>query len=72
VSGYIGGEVVMHLAKKHPEYLISALVRSKSQGDAVRKVLPSIRTVVGELDDKHVLEGEACKADLVLRKSDSI
>lgn len=49
ISGYIGGHVVEVMAKKHPEWNIVALVRNQQQSDTVKKMLPKVETVIGDL-----------------------
>jgi hypothetical protein len=46
---YIRSEVVMRLVKKHPEFQISALVRNKTHGNAVKRPFPAIRAIIGDL-----------------------
>jgi hypothetical protein len=55
------------LHKAHPEYEYAALVRSKEKAELVSKAYPSIRIVLGGLDDYELLKQEASKADIVLR-----
>ena len=60
----------MHaLYAAHPEYEYSILVRNSDKGAVVAAEYPKVRLVYGGLDDSEVLEEEASKADIVLRKN---
>ncbi|KAM5358599.1 hypothetical protein ACJZ2D_015144 [Fusarium nematophilum] len=65
-SGYVGGQVLRELVRGHPEYAISALVRDATAAANIAQVFPSIRTVVGDLDDGNLVEKEASQASVVL------
>ncbi len=67
VTGYIAGDCLYTLTRAHPEYEYSALVRTQEKSDVVKKAYPSIRIVLGSLDDSELLEKEAASADIVLR-----
>lgn len=54
---------------KHPDYEYACLVRSKDKAEAVKKAFPDVRIVLGSLDDSQLLEEEAAKADIVLRRT---
>ena len=58
------------LAQTHPDYEYRCLVRSQDKADKVRKAYPNLNlhVVLGGLDDSQLLEDEAEKADVVLRK----
>jgi N-acetyl-gamma-glutamylphosphate reductase len=68
ITGYIGGDAIYAIVTAHPEYEVSALVRDKEKGAEVVKAHPNIRIVHGELEDSELLEEEASKADIILRK----
>jgi hypothetical protein len=55
------------LSHKHPEYEISALVRTKEKANVVQASYPSIRIVLGDLDNSELLKEEAAKADVIIR-----
>ncbi|CAM1506189.1 Fc.00g058300.m01.CDS01 [Cosmosporella sp. VM-42] len=65
-SGYIGGQVLKELSHTHPEYEISALVRSSDTGKQITDVYPEVRVVNGDLDDVDLVEKEASQASIVL------
>jgi N-acetyl-gamma-glutamylphosphate reductase len=68
ISGYIGGQVLHDITKRHPEYLIRGLVRTNEQQEKIAAKYPSVQTVIGDLDSADVLKAEATLADVVLRK----
>ena len=68
-SGYIGGDALYEVAHAHPEYEISCLVRNSDKGALIASQYPKVRLVYGDLDNSEILEEEAKKADIVLRKS---
>lgn len=53
----------------HPEYEYTVLVRNSDKGAVVAAAYPKIRMAYGTLDDSAVLEEEASKADIVVRKN---
>ena len=67
MTGYIAGECLYAFSHAHSEYEISALVRTQDKADIVTKQYPSVRIVLGGLDDSELLEKEAAWADIVLR-----
>jgi uncharacterized protein YbjT (DUF2867 family) len=67
ITGYIGGQVLHDLTKKHPEYQIRGLVRTEEQQKKIAPKYPSVKTVIGDLDSADVLKAESAKADVVLR-----
>jgi uncharacterized protein YbjT (DUF2867 family) len=67
-TGYIGGDTLFALYNKHPDYEYSALVRTEEKAKPVKEAFPNVRIVLGNLDDAKVLEEEAAKADVVIRK----
>lgn len=68
-TGYIGGDALYALYNKHPDYEYAALIRTEEKASAVKKAFPSLRAVIGGLDDSDLLKQEASKADVVLRES---
>ena len=64
-TGYIGGDALYAIAKAHPEYEITALVRNSDKGAKVAQEYPKVRLVYGGLDDAELLEKEAAAADIV-------
>ncbi|PWY89197.1 nucleoside-diphosphate-sugar epimerase [Aspergillus heteromorphus CBS 117.55] len=70
-TGYIGGDALYALTSKYPSYSISALVRSPEKAEQVQAQYPSVRVVVGDLDDSALLEKESADADIVLHTADA-
>ena len=68
VTGYITGDALYALMKKHPEFEYAALVRSEPSAKRVSEAFPNVRIVIGSLDDADVVKKEAAWADLVLGK----
>jgi N-acetyl-gamma-glutamylphosphate reductase len=68
-TGYIGGEALYAINKKHPDFSFSVLVRDTSKNDTIKAAFPSVRIVNGELDDFDLLKKEAADADIVVRTS---
>ena len=67
-TGFIGGEVFYTISEAHPDWEITALVRSSDKGALLAAAFPKTRLVYGSLDDVDVIEQEAKGADLVLSK----
>lgn len=69
ISGYVGGSILDHLFRAHPDYDYAVLVRDEKRGEPVKKKYASVRLAIGNLDDAAVLEKEAAQADVVIRTS---
>ncbi|KAL8769376.1 MAG: hypothetical protein Q9209_004603 [Squamulea sp. 1 TL-2023] len=67
-TGYIGGDALYQLIKSGKEYNVTTLVRNSEKGGQIASKYPAIRLVYGDLDSTELLEEEARKADIVLRK----
>ncbi|KAK2801813.1 hypothetical protein FQN50_007558 [Emmonsiellopsis sp. PD_5] len=67
-TGYIGGDGLYAIAQAHPDWEITALVRTKEKGEEVARQYPSVTLVYGDLDSADLLEREAAKADIIYRK----
>lgn len=66
-TGYIGGSVLSLLAKSHPEYAVTALVRDSAKGKIITGAFSKVEVVEGDLDDAETLTREASNADVVVR-----
>lgn len=67
-TGYIGGDALYELMKRHSDdYQVAALVRNSDKGAQIASQYPNIRLVYGDLDSAETLQEEARKADIVLR-----
>jgi N-acetyl-gamma-glutamylphosphate reductase len=67
-TGYIGGDALVTLFARHPEFSYSVLVRTTEKAKQVKAQYPEIRIVLGDLDDSPLLQQESAAADIVLRK----
>ncbi|KAH7161141.1 hypothetical protein EDB81DRAFT_783874 [Dactylonectria macrodidyma] len=65
-TGYVGGQVLHELSRSHPEYAIAALIRNGEVAKRIASSFSNVRAVVGDLDDSHLIEEEASKANVVL------
>ncbi|KAJ6103474.1 hypothetical protein N7486_005901 [Penicillium sp. IBT 16267x] len=71
VTGYIAGDALATLVSKHANFSYSALVRSTEKAEQVKAQYPTIRIVLGDLDDSALLERESAAADIVLHAADA-
>ncbi|KGO76894.1 hypothetical protein PITC_005210 [Penicillium italicum] len=67
ISGYIGGQAVLHLLRKLPNLSVTALVRDAGQATSVKVALPQVKTVVSHLDDVDTLARLSAESDIVLQ-----
>jgi uncharacterized protein YbjT (DUF2867 family) len=67
ITGYIGGQTVVHLLRKRPDVSVTALVRNERQAAAVKAALPLVNTVIGHLDSVDILARLSAESDIVLR-----
>ncbi|KAL4879334.1 putative nucleoside-diphosphate-sugar epimerase [Aspergillus karnatakaensis] len=65
-TGLIGGDFLVVVAAKHPDWEISALVRDREKAKVISTHFPAVRVVHGSLDDTDILERESRAADVVL------
>ncbi|KZF22807.1 NAD(P)-binding protein [Xylona heveae TC161] len=71
VTGYIGGDAFSVIAKAHPDFEYTCLVRNSDRGAALASQYPQVKLVYGTLDDSKLLEEEAERADIVLDWADA-
>lgn len=57
--------------KAHPDWTYSALIRTEDKASKVKAAYPSIRAVIGGLDDSALLSKEAADADIVVHTADA-
>ncbi|KAI5851137.1 hypothetical protein DFP73DRAFT_490131 [Morchella snyderi] len=69
-SGYIGGGALDAIINAHPDYEITALVRSPQKAASLIAKYPNLKTVNGDLDSGSVIESETEKADIILHFAD--
>ncbi|CAI7611314.1 unnamed protein product [Penicillium pancosmium] len=67
ITGYIGGQNVVHLLRKRPNVSVTALVRNERQAAAVKAALPEVNTVIGHLDSVDILARLSAESDIVLQ-----
>ena len=70
-TGYVGGEVLhgitsVSAASGARDTVITCLVRDAVKADAVRKLYPKVKIVLGDLDEVEKVKGLAAAADVVL------
>ena len=65
VTGYIGGDFLHLLSKKHPDWEATALVRNPDKGAKVAAEYPKVKLVYGDLASGDMIAEEASKADIV-------
>lgn len=71
MTGYIGGDALTTIIEAHPDWQYTFFVRDSDKGAKVAARWPSVTLVYGKdwASAVNVLEEEAAKADVVLRKS---
>ena len=67
-SGYLGGNTIGRLVKKHPEWDVVVLVRTEEQEKEINAAWPNVQVVLGDLDDAETLSGEASKDNVVMSR----
>ncbi|KAJ5099840.1 hypothetical protein N7532_006841 [Penicillium argentinense] len=70
VTGYIGGDGLYAVSNAHPDWELSALVRSKEKAARLTSQYPKIRVVLGDLDSSDIIEEEVKNADIVFHFAD--
>jgi N-acetyl-gamma-glutamylphosphate reductase len=68
VTGYIAGDALHLLHEKHPDWDYTCLVRTEDKAKTVKEAYPNVKIVLGDLEASSILEEQAAKADIVLRK----
>ncbi|KAJ5628615.1 hypothetical protein N7490_010843 [Penicillium lividum] len=69
-TGYIGGDGLYAISNAHPDWELSALVRSKDKAAVLSSKYPKIRVVHGDLDSSAIIEEEVKKADILFHFAD--
>jgi N-acetyl-gamma-glutamylphosphate reductase len=57
------------ITSAHPDWQISALIRSQEKAAQVASKYPHIRIVIGDLDSSDLIEKEVQDADIVFSMS---
>lgn len=68
MTGYIGGDGLYVIADAHPDWQLSALVRSKEKAAQLTNKYPTVRVIHGDLDSSAIIEEEVKNADIVFRE----
>lgn len=66
--GYIGGSAHAAIARAHPDWDITLLVRNEERGKPIKEAYPKSKFVYGSLDDADVVQKAAAEADVVVRE----
>jgi len=67
-SGYLGGNTIARIVKKHPDWDIVVLVRTEEEEEKINAAWPNAQVVLGNLEDAETLSDEASKANVVLSR----
>lgn len=70
-TGYIGGTAHAFIAKAHPDWEFTLLVRDEERGRPIKDKYPDTKFVYGGLDDNDVVQKVAAEADIVVHTADS-
>lgn len=70
-TGYIGGSAHAAIAKAHPDWDITLLIRNEERGKPIKEAYPKTKFVYGTLDDAEVVQKAAAEADIVIHTADS-
>ncbi|KAJ6536134.1 hypothetical protein B0H19DRAFT_1222948 [Mycena capillaripes] len=72
-SGFVGGELLLLLAREHPEFRIRALLRdvTPERTSALKALHPGIEIVQGFFEDRQTIQTEAEEADIVINTASS-
>ncbi|CAM1504904.1 Fc.00g024950.m01.CDS01 [Cosmosporella sp. VM-42] len=65
--GFIGGEILGHLLKE--KYEVTTLIRRESAAAAFNNV--GVKTVLGTLDDRHIIKEQVALSDIVFHTATS-
>ncbi|KAI0101680.1 NAD(P)-binding protein [Nemania sp. FL0031] len=67
-TGYIGGSVFAALARNHPEYDLTVLLRKPPANFNIQ--FPSVKVIQGSFDDSSTIAEAAASADIVIHSGD--
>ncbi|ORY65127.1 uncharacterized protein BCR38DRAFT_391229 [Pseudomassariella vexata] len=65
-SGYVGGQVLHQIAASNSQLDITVLLQDKQKSTVVAGAFPSVRVVLGSLDNAELVQNEVSQADVVL------
>jgi N-acetyl-gamma-glutamylphosphate reductase len=66
-SGYLGGNTIARIVKKHPDWDVVVLERTEEE-EEVNAAWPNAQVALGDLDDAETLRDETSKANVVLSR----
>lgn len=66
-TGYIGGDILHHLYSQQLDVSYTLLIRSEERATKILEKYPTVRVIIGSLDDSDILVREASHADIVIR-----
>ncbi|KAJ6108438.1 hypothetical protein N7523_009761 [Penicillium sp. IBT 18751x] len=69
-TGYVGGDWLYTISNAHPDWQLSALIRSKEKASQVTTKYPHLRVVHGDLESVDIIEEEVKNADIVFNFAD--
>ncbi|XWW99701.1 hypothetical protein V2A60_007713 [Cordyceps javanica] len=70
-TGYIGGTVLDHVYRAHPDYDYTIYVRDENRAKPIRAKYPKVKFVYGSLEDSETLLDAVAKNDVVIHTADS-
>ncbi|KAK0384119.1 hypothetical protein NLU13_8208 [Sarocladium strictum] len=70
-TGYIGGTAHAYIAKAHPDWEITLLVRSEERAKPIKEAYPNTKFLYGSLDDADIVQKAAAEADIVVHTAES-
>lgn len=66
-EGYIGGTAHAAIAKAHPDWEFTLLVRSEERAKPIKEAYPNTKFAYGGLDDADLVQKAAAEADIIVR-----
>ncbi|VUC26965.1 unnamed protein product [Clonostachys rosea] len=69
-TGYIGGDFLHLVSRKHPGWEITCLLRNSTHGELISQY-PRVRIVSCDLDNSSLIEEEVSKSDIVFHFADN-
>lgn len=66
VTGFVGGSILSHLTKTHPNVQIKALIRREKDARELELISPNLIPIIGDLSSLSLLTSTAVGADFVI------
>lgn len=70
-TGYIGGSAHASIAKAHPDWDFTLLVRNEDRAKPIKDAYPNTKFIYGSLDDAELVQKAAAEADIVVHTAES-